>query len=229
MMVAEDDDDDSVAGRRVLPCSIVDAIKTLRWPLEAHSSSPMRYQTLEDLANSSHSALILPTGEDVLSTVASLKPSMSDVDTDHENANNTDEDDSEAWARIATALILLGHGYADEAHNLVGPLSFPEELPYFHVNVHGPPVSCTADALAAASLTHCLVHRREGPHVGEFGRTGFENANFWAGAVLRSGGEESLPLAEIRHRIKRRAHANANESQRQRHAINEWLRTSMPQ
>eukprot|EP00978_Attheya_sp_CCMP212_P024351 scaffold76388_cov59-Attheya_sp.AAC.1 len=114
-MVAEDDD--SVAGRRrVLPCSIVDAIKTLQWPLGTHSSSPMRYQTLEHLANSSHSALILPTGEDVLSTVASLKPSsMSNMDGDHED---NDDEDSEAWARIATALILLGHGYADEAHNL---------------------------------------------------------------------------------------------------------------
>ena len=160
--------------------------------------SPMRYQTLEHLAdlNSSHSALILPTGEDVLSTVASLKNKSTPL------SNGVDNDSSEAWARIATALILLGHGYADEAHNLVGPLSFPEELPYFHVRP-GPPVSLPSDAQAAASLVHCLVHRREGPHVGEFGRTGFQNANFWVGAVLQPGGGESLPLAEIRHRMVR--------------------------
>ena len=89
----------------------------------------MRYQTLEHLAdlNSSHSALILPTGEDVLSTVASLKNKSTP------SSNGVNNDSSEAWARIATALILLGHGYADEAHNLVGLLSFPEELPYFRM------------------------------------------------------------------------------------------------
>jgi hypothetical protein len=69
------------------------------------------------------------------------------------NDNENNNDDSEAWARIATTLIMLGHGYADEVY-------FPEELPYFYVNVHGPPVSCTANAIAASSLAHCLVHRR---------------------------------------------------------------------
>jgi len=107
------------------------------------------------------------------------------------------DDNDEYMARIATALILLGHGYTDEAHNLVSSLSWPKELPFSY----GPPIATEPEILALSSYSHCLVHRREGPNDSEFGMKGFANADYWAGAALRSGGEETLPLEEIRNSI----------------------------
>ncbi len=44
------------------------------------------------------------------------------------------------------------------AHDLVSPLSWPNELPFGH----GPPVAVPEPVLALASYVHALVHRREG-------------------------------------------------------------------
>ncbi|KAL3941903.1 MAG: hypothetical protein SGARI_000443, partial [Bacillariaceae sp.] len=122
----------------------------------------------------------------------------------------------EQWATIAAALLLLGHGYVDHAHNLIGPLSYHTDLPYFH----GPLTVADPDVLAAASHIHCLVHRREGPHRGEFGQTGYANSNFWASATLRSGGEETLPLARIFERVENCALDHGHEAQ-------QWCRNNI--
>jgi PAS domain S-box-containing protein len=115
----------------------------------------------------------------------------------------------EQWATIAAAILLLGHGYIDHAHNLIGPLSYQNDLPYFH----GPALIVDPDILAAASLVHSLVHRREGPHASEFGSTGYSNSDFWASAALRSGGEETLPLTRIRKRVEDLASTHGHRAQ----------------
>lgn len=137
-------------------------------------------------------------------------------------ASSTNE--REYWARIATALIVLGHGLTDEAHDLVAPLSWPEPLSYSY----GPPVNVTSHvALAFASYTHCLVHRREGPHDSEFGMSGFGNANYWSGASLRSGGEHGLPLPKIRNVILTYANKDSKSQEwmsklQQQNLFEEW-------
>lgn len=164
----------------------------------------MRYETLERLANLR--APKLSTGEGIFATVSLLR----------RNSPVAAEDTSkECWAQIAVALILLGHGFCDEAHNLVGPLSFPTQLPYFHRSAAtaSPP---SREIEAAASLTHCLVHRREGPHTSEFGMTGFANSDFWAGAALRF--PDDLPLDEINGRLTLIAGAGADATQ--------WIQTA---
>jgi PAS domain-containing protein len=164
---------------------------------------------------------VLPTcGEIRVLEMVSLLLSASGSSGDTSSSGEREEGEEapskqQQWAWIATALILLGHGYVDHAHNLVGPLSFHMSLPYFH----GPTIATEPDILAAASFAHSLVHRREGPHPSEFGQTGFCNAQFWAGATLRSGGEETLPLYAMRSRIAQLASANGPEAQ-------EWFRSN---
>lgn len=75
-------------------------------------------------------------------------------------------------ARVAAALVLLGAGAADEAHNLATPLSWHYGTPF-----GGPPVE-NSPAAAEATYAHALIHRLEAHHVGEFG-TGFHNSAFW--------------------------------------------------
>ncbi|KAG7338150.1 hypothetical protein IV203_034375 [Nitzschia inconspicua] len=175
-----------------LPCLVADAISTMHWPLDRPSAAQqMKLLPLHVLETP-----VLPSwGEiHVLELVFLITSQARNAKQSHKR--------KEHWARIAAAIILLGHGYADHAHNLVGPLSFQNDLPYFH----GPAVIADPDVLAAASFVHALIHRREGPHPSEFGTTGFSNSNFWASATLRCGGEESLPLSSIRLRVQQLAH-----------------------
>jgi len=102
-------------------------------------------------------------------------------------------------AQIATALLLLGNGYTDEAHDLVLGLSWRGDLPY----AYGASVNLEDETIQTlACYAHCLVHRMEGPHDSEFGMNGFQNADYWAGNTMRNlDGMEALPLAKIRQGI----------------------------
>ena len=166
--------------RRTLPSAVQDSVRKMTWPLDVYQ--PLKLESNQGLAAQRSCFPILGRTEDILSILqqGSNKP----------EANH--------WARIATALIYLGHGYTDEAHNLIGPLCFPEGLPFYY----GPPVVTSSPVLAAASYVHALVHRQEGPCVSEYETTGFDNSDFWAGAALRCGGEESLPLQGICQAIR---------------------------
>jgi hypothetical protein len=86
--------------------------------------------------------------------------------------------------------VLLGNGFADEAHSLVTPLSWPTKLPHGY----GEPVTASPSAEALASHTHALVHRREAFNVGEYGQDGFKNSDFWISNAFRSVWADSLPL-----------------------------------
>lgn len=105
---------------------------------------------------------------------------------EQEQERQQQEERIEHWAWIAASLILLGHGYVDHAHDLVGPLSYHSDLPYFH----GPSLNTLGEDVQAvvASYVHMLVHRIEGFHDSEFGQTGWDNSQFWAGATMRMVG-----------------------------------------
>lgn len=168
------------ARRRVLPSAVQESIREMTWPLDVFQ--PLKLESIERLAEQRGCFPILGRTEDTLAVL--------------QQGSNKAEDNH--WARIATALIYLGHGYTDEAHNLIGPLCFPEGLPFYH----GPAVITSDPVLAAASYVHALVHRQEGPCTSEYEMTGFDNADFWAGSSLRCGGEESLPLQSIRRAMR---------------------------
>lgn len=64
--------------------------------------------------------------------------------------------------RALLAALYIGCDMLDEAHDL-----------------------CMAESYAGsdAAYLHALLHRREGPHVGELSLTGFQNSNYWWGVL----------------------------------------------
>lgn len=170
-----------------LPDTVAQAINDMRMPLDNASYVPMYYKSLPEMARIRADAPDMP--DFVRHVVATIATISGDYPPDSVQ---------EYLSRCATALILLGHGGTDEAHDLVSPLSWPNELPF----AYGPPVAVPEQVLTLASYVHAMVHRREGPFPSEFGMTGFSNADYWAGSALRSPeGAEALPLDEIRSSI----------------------------
>ena len=66
----------------------------------------------------------------------------------------------------------------DEAHDIVLPYSWPS--PTFC----GPPVP-NSPAANESEYCHAMVHRLEGPNLGELGMYGYDNACFWFGRTGR--------------------------------------------
>ena len=99
--------------RRPLPGVLASAIATIRWPLDLAHHPPLHLKALPDL----------PTGEDRRgcrfdSTHPLAAPQLPHT-LDELFHENCDDNDQRAFGTIATALVLLGHGHADEAHSLV--------------------------------------------------------------------------------------------------------------
>lgn len=185
------------------PLWVIQAFKSISWRLDG--SVPMQYRSLEHLGTPA-----LPYGGEM--SVADMLASLSN------NRGTYAQKHTDHWARIVVALILLGHGYLDHAHDLVGTLSYtPPPFEYYYQST---PSGDTPDASveSAASLAHALVHRAEGPRVGELGLTGYQNSDFWTGAALRSIGDESLPLDQMRHHVQALAMRHGSDAQ-------EWWRT----
>jgi hypothetical protein len=102
--------------------------------------------------------------------------------------------ESRSFALLSIALVLLGNGLTEEAHSLVTPMSWPEDTHFgFGPSVYTK-VSPTAKSFA--TYVHCLVHRREAFNMGEFGMVGWQNANYWSNAVIKSAGAKDLPHAD---------------------------------
>jgi hypothetical protein len=105
-----------------------------------------------------------------------------------------DDPESRYFGLLSVALILLGNGLTDEAHNIITPMSWPQDSHFgFGPSVYNT-VSPTAKSFA--TYVHCLVHRREAFNMGEFGMMGWQNANYWSNAVNQSTGANDLPHAE---------------------------------
>ena len=159
-----------------LPPALAAAIPTIRWPLGPTSCPALYYESLESLK----AVRNVPTPhllDDLPSQIESLFP-PTDTDKRH-------------FGLVATALILIGNGFTDECHNLITPLSWPDDIHF----AYGPPVysQTSMEARALASYVHCLVHRKEALNVGELGMMGFANANYWSNAVAKSPGAALLP------------------------------------
>ena len=106
-----------------LPATIAWCLPSIQWPLGPGSSPPMMYEPLEALRNrrsisssTSSSSPIDGVLSDVAGTVASLTP-------------NGATPDQQQNAALSVALVLLGHGYTDECHDLVTPLSWGDDTP----------------------------------------------------------------------------------------------------
>ncbi len=189
-----------------LPLPISSAISSMQWPLSS-PSHPMYYEPLISLKT-------LRQPNSIPSTIKPIieRGPLESVD-DLVSAVVTNPDDAVSrlnckhHTMIALALIFLGNGLPDEAHDLITPLSWSEDT-YFG----GQTLCAQADdsVVAMASYAHSLLHRREGFAQGEFGMIGYQNANYWASAS-RTKGEHclcdddglglGLPLKQVRESV----------------------------
>lgn len=130
-------------------------------------------------------------------------------------ALSTQEFEKRCFGTISVALICLGNGLTDEAHDLVTPLSWPSETSFGY----GPPIvsKIPPEAKSFATHVHCLVHRKEGFHIGEFGMEGFNNAAYWASSVKRSEGMSSLPHNDWLQQMRSLLNKYSNDA-----SIQEW-------
>lgn len=199
-----------------LPASVAAAVEDMHMPLGVGSYSPMHYKPLSEMLEirraNPNNVVSSPLAADVVGTIALIRTDAFAHDSVQEYL-----------ARCAVGLLLLGHGATDEAHDLVSPLSWPNELPF----AYGPPVAVPEHVLTLASYVHALVHRREGPNASEFNMTGFVNADYWAGSALRSPeGAEALPLEEIRSSMIQLA-TTASSSGSSSPVVQQWVQQNV--
>jgi hypothetical protein len=116
-------------------------------------------------------------------------------------------------------LLLLGHDYTDECHDIVLALSWPSTLDITY-NGHTEFHQASKEVRAYASYVHCMVHRKEAFHIGEFGMKGIDNANFWSNQVKQSGGEDKLPQDELRKKVQ--VLAKEYDDGKEEEEIQEW-------
>ena len=163
-----------------LPEHLQAAVASLRWvPLPP---PPMQYKSLEEMRRQRTPPFDIEATIQTLTELATVS-----------------HKEKRYLARIVTALLLLGHGCVDEAHDLVLGLSWRGDLPY----AYGPTINLEDDRIQTyACYAHCLVHRAEGPHASEFNMTGYQNSEFWAGLAMRDDPEAALPLEQIRQAVQ---------------------------
>jgi hypothetical protein len=197
----------------ILPVKVAAALSSIQWPLD--SFPPMNYQPLADMARIRETQ-----HESSFSSPGSVSPAVWDLLFDDNKINpgcNDDEiyrgieDTIEAlggsdYTRVAVGLMLLGGGATDECHDLVLPLSWQGETDMGY----GTPRP--SEAAFEASYAHALVHRREGPNMGEFNMIGWANAHFWTRAAYQQS-EKSVDghtqlWGEVRSAISELAKGN---------------------
>lgn len=159
----------------MLPSVLLPAISTIHYDL-SRPSSPLHYQSLPDLPKK------------FLTEVMDLARAFDEAIA---STNNIDE---EAYLATSIALILLGNENVDEAHNLVLPYSWKDDM----AAAVGPSkfAEVSSAARSACSYAHTLIHRYEGPNLGELNLVGFANAEFWTRQTL-SHDFSSLPHEEV--------------------------------
>ena len=178
-----------------LPRDVQTAMDNLQWSLE--QNPVMQYKSVAEMGQQRSSTTTTGTTSDssILQLVDNIEGTIQSLTQKATLASK----ETKYLAQIATALLLLGNGYLDEAHNLVLGLSWRGDLPY----AYGPSVNLEDETIQTfACYAHCLVHRMEGPHDSEFNMTGFQNSNFWAGNAMRNlEGMEHMPLEQIKQGI----------------------------
>jgi hypothetical protein len=194
----------------VLPSAIAGAIPTLQWILEPASCPPLYFEPLDRMSEIRRNGTPFSpvTSSAVQEIVTDIPAAVDFLTTNIDSSSDASEEKRRHYFSLCSvALILLGHGYTDEAHDLVTPLSWPDETHFGY----GSPVysSIHPEALTMATYIHSLIHRREAFNLGEFGMRGFQNVNYWTKAAITSPAEESLPYRRIRETILRHA-ANGN-------------------
>ena len=183
--------------------SLSGAISSIQWPLMP--SMPMYYEPLSSLQTLRQPASIPSSVQSILQQgITESLTKLANVPSDK------DENTRQHLSSIALALVFLGNGLPDEAHDLITPLSWNEDTYFGGYTLMNQNLDPTVIALA--SYTHALVHRREGFAQGEFGMMGYQNANYWANAANARNVNDVLPLKDIGNRIMNSSKEFGSES-----------------
>ena len=149
---------------RVLPAPFQNAIAAMYWSLDA-SNPPLYFQSLsqmKDVRNkqvaqlsSSNGALDFLRGQDLSETLSNVFGSCATTATTTNDAAHHDATYYYYYGWISLALILLGNDWTDECHNLVTPLSWPDDIHF----AHGPSLYAKVDphVRTLATYVHSLV------------------------------------------------------------------------
>jgi hypothetical protein len=160
-----------------LPPALLAAIPGITWPLDPTLTPPLYFESMEQMkairaasASSSSSSqgtatesslLELQLFQDIPGAVEQLFPRrLGSPAAGGSNNKLDDDDDQDADKRyfglISMALILLGHGYTDECHNLITPLSWPDDIHF----AYGPSIytQVSPAVRSYATYVHCLVY-----------------------------------------------------------------------
>jgi hypothetical protein len=146
------------------------AIPGIAWPLDPGLTPPLYYESMEQMrairASSSSASpstsSLLEFLRDIPGTVETLFPRRSSLlgsaaaGGDDADQEKQDDDERYCFGLISMALVLLGHGYTDECHNLITPLSWPDDLHF----AYGPSVYAKVSLAARsyATYVHALVY-----------------------------------------------------------------------
>ena len=172
----------AAGGGRIPPPFFSSSIlSSIQWPLSSNCP-PLYYQSLEDLkelrskekkqpSGPNHSRLLDPYVDNIPALIEEYFPSIQ---------QHQQQEEEDYFGLLSLALVLLGHGYTDECHNLITPLSWPQDIHFaYKPSIYN---QVSNNIKLYATYIHSLVHRREGFNVGEFSMVGFQNANYWSNA-----------------------------------------------
>lgn len=138
-----------------LPPALLAAIPGITWPLDPTLTSPLYFESLQQMmairasltgTATTTTSSSLEIFQDIPGTVEKLFPRLDD----------DEEENKHFFGLISMALLLLGHGYTDECHNLITPLSWPDDIHF----AYGPSVYAKVSPAARcyATYVHCLVY-----------------------------------------------------------------------
>lgn len=213
----------SKAATAALPNAIAQVIPDqMKWSLD-EPPPPMYYKPIQEMAqirarDRSSPPVTYELFQDIPGTMDSL------VKQNKSDSQNTQEQGH--FGRIALSILLLGHDYVDECHDLVLALSWPSDLEMTYGQSEYR--QATPRVRACASYVHCMIHRKEAFHIGEFGMVGFDNAKFWSDQVTQAGsdGEAQLPQAQLVQAVQQLAQEimarDDDDDEVGRRTIQEW-------
>lgn len=118
-----------------------------------------------------------------------------------EKLENALHDDVESKASILKARLtidLIWEGYLDAAHDVLLGVTLKELEDAEYAATHRGQTNWTQDHPFSDfdDVLHSLIHRLEGPNVGEGGHTGYQNAKYWL-----AGGPKKLERLEPRNNL----------------------------
>jgi hypothetical protein len=139
---------------RLLPRSLVNAAASIQWPLGPEATPPLHLTSLEKLRDTIRATDERASRFDFLQDLPATIEELFPLATTSSSCCCCSPEERH-FGLISLALILLGNGWTDECHNLVTPLSWPDDIHF----AYGPSIysQVSPEARIYATYVHSLV------------------------------------------------------------------------